>query len=56
MELSDGFIALDSFRGDDVLACVVAFLRAGPEQDSVEKSWQGRVVSLLLRKVYLGSR
>lgn len=31
VELSDGFIARDSFRGNDMLARVIAFLRACPQ-------------------------
>ncbi len=38
MELDDGGGGCDSFGRDYVLACVVALLRTGPEEETIEQS------------------
>jgi hypothetical protein len=40
MELDDGLGCCDALIGDYVLAGVVAFLGAGPEEKTVEESWR----------------
>lgn len=40
VELEDGLRGIDALGGDDVLAGVVAFRGAVPEEETVEESWE----------------
>ena len=47
MELDDRFGCCDALVGDYVLAGVVTFLWAGPEEKTVKQSWMGQLGSNL---------
>jgi hypothetical protein len=52
MELDDGLGRCDALVGDYVLACVIAFLWAGPEEETMKES-QGNQLSRGLEKGYV---